>query len=288
MRTYTKIVADISEGEFYKVYSESGKPVVLLTIKEWESQFLNKKFGMVDIDPETSACFRKREIHDLLHELLAFADAHAFGLLEAHCDTAAITLVPFLEEMAFRLVDTRISFVTLIQKPLPHRYPSEIGDISFAELADLDDIIHLTHKSFTNNHAFFSRFKNRDYFTRRESEKYYAMWIENHIADKNTLFAVTRHKRQLAGYSFFYPSGTIGDIKLYKAILTAVDPEFRGYKAHLSMQTFLFDHIPEEAFYLDNTTQLTNIPAIKNNMNSRKTLDGISMIFYRQHPKNAG
>ena len=286
MRPSSKFAIDKKAEVFYKVFSEKKNPIFTLLIKEWETEFLKRKFGFLDICHADCASFENMLIHDILDELLAFADENAFSITETHCDSSAITLIPILEEKGFRMVDTRISFVTLIEKPLPRRYSAEIGDISFAEMKDLEAILDLTHKSFTDNRAFFSRYKNRDYFTRNETKKYYAMWIENYIADKNTLFAITKYKEQLAGYSFFYSSGSIGDIKLYKAILTAVDPDFQGHKTHLSMQTFLIDQIPEDTFYLDNTTQLTNFPAIKNSIISRKSLDSISMIFYRQNLKN--
>ena len=63
-------------------------------------------------------------------------------------------------------------------------------------------------------------------------------------------------------------------------VLTAVEPAYRGEKAHLSMQSFLYQHIPENRFYLDNTTQLTNFAIIKNHITSQKKLNRMDLFFY--------
>ena len=258
------------------------KSLLKLNFKEWESEFFGKKFGQLVIDPDFGTLPNTAEIHASLDRLLETADRSGFCRLEFQCDMAAIAMIPLFEELGFRLVDSRISFVTLIETPLAERYASTKGKIEWAQPDDLDGVIALTHKAFTHNPEFFSRYKNGEYFTPAESEKYYAAWIKNHITDPDTLFAVIKDRRSIIAYSFFRAYGNYCGEKLYKAILTAVDQEARGHRIHLALQTFLLEKIPENRFYLDNTTQLANIPAIRNSISSRKTLSSIAMIYYRE------
>lgn len=268
----------------FTVTANAGKTLLSLQVKEWESDFLGKKFGQIVFDPSPGVLAHRGEIRAALLRLLEFADKHHFCLLELQCTVSAVGVVPIFEELGFRLVDTRISFVTLIETPLLESYTAPVGQIEWVMPDDLDEIISLTHTAFTHNPEFFSRYKNAEYFSPSESEKYYAAWIENHIADPDTLFAVIKDRHSVLAYSFFKSYGRYRGEKLYKALLTAVDPQSRGHRLHLALQSFLLQSIPENRFYLDNTTQLTNIPAIRNSISSRKTLTSIGMVYYREHP----
>ena len=271
----------------YTLSFANSETLLSLKIKDWETGFLGKKFGLLKINPLLSK-LGNVEVLAILDDLLLFVEENGFSLVELQCDMAIIAMIPFFEEKGFRLVDTRISFITLIEKPLSVTYPSAIDDIMFATIDDFAELVTLTHKSFTNNPTFFSRYKNRSYFTPEETQKYYEEWIKNHIKDKDTLFVVSKNNQRIVGYSFFKVQGSYKGEKLYKAVLTAVDSDFQGHKAHLSMQAFLFTQIPESRFYLDNTTQLTNTPAIKNSISSIKTLDNIGMVYYyRRHSDSA-
>lgn len=63
----------------------------------------------------------------------------------------------------------------------------------------------------------------------------------------------------------------------FKGILTAVKKEHRGQKLHLAMQSHLYKHLGIEKFYLDNTTQLSNMPVIKNHIKSNRRLHQMSL-----------
>lgn len=76
-------------------------------------------------------------------------------------------------------------------------------------------------------------------------------------------------------------SGLFQGIPLYKAILAAVNPDYRANSYHLHMQAYLYKQFPEKQFYLDNTTQLTNIATIKNHIKSQKKLNRIVLTFFR-------
>lgn len=266
---------------FSLVSSESGKAIASLKIKGWETKFFKRKYGTLSIDHSVLLSLSGESIRDGLDALVLYADQEQYELVELHLDMSAIELIPVLEDKGFRLVDTRITFITLMEKGHIEKYSSDIGKVSLATVNDLEEILQLTHDSFTNNGSFFSRYKNRRYFTEKETERYYSAWIENHINDSNTLFAVLKREEKIIAYYIYKHAGSYKGKTVYKGILSAVVPQYQGHKAHLVMQSFLYDHFGEEKFYLDNTTQLTNLPPIKNHITSQKNLNRIELTFFR-------
>ena len=150
-----------------------------------------------------------------------------------------------------------------------------------ATKSELPDLLNLTHEALTNNQSFFSRFKNRKYFSEKETERYFSSWVENHIDDDKTFFAVVEKENKIIGYYIYKCTGTHKGEKIYKGVLTAVATEYRGYNLQHTMQSFLQNKFPEEKFYLDNTTQLSNFPIIKHHIRNQRNPDRIELTFYR-------
>lgn len=263
------------------VSTENDKVVASLKTKEWETTFFRRKFGILRINHNLLLTLGDKTNHHILDSLLAFADENGFNLLEFQCDVSAIELIPIIEQKNFCLVDIRVTFITLILKPISEKYSFDRREMTLARKSDLQEILHLTHKSFTHNPSFFSRFKNKKYFTQEETKRYYSAWIENHLGNDNTLFAVLKRKERIIGYCIFRLVGRYQGKPLYKEILVAVDPDYRGRKASLSLVSFLYDRVPEDQFYLDDTTNLTNFSALKNIIRQRRNLKRIELIFYR-------
>jgi hypothetical protein len=46
------------------------------------------------------------------------------------------------------------------------------------------------------------------------------------------------------------------------------------------MQSYLFQHMPRERFYVDNTTQLSNYAVIRNHIRGKRILDRIELTFF--------
>ncbi len=254
-------------------------PLATLTDKPWETEFFNRRTGSLTLAPELLT--QSETVRDeVVTEVVRWAENKGFDLLELHLDIRSMPLVPCLEASGFRLVDTRITFITLMNKNDLARFEVDLGVVRLATPEDRDAIIVLTHRGFTDNPTFLSRFKDSTYFTQRDSERYYEAWINNHLEDDDTLFAVWEVDGKLAGYFIYKRAGTQEGELIIKGILAAVAPEFRGHKGHLFMQTFLYDLIPEPQFYLDNTTQLNNYPVIKNHVTSQKKLDRIALTFF--------
>jgi hypothetical protein len=223
----------------------------------------------------------RSRLQRLLEQVTAFADDRGYDTVETHLDIQGFDFAAVLETCGFRLVDSRIRFLTLIEKGRLTPFPAAVGRIHMAAPGDLDPILALTHDCLTHNSAFSSRFKNRDYFTPQETEAYFAAWIANHLHDEASLFAVLRDNDTLAGYYFYTRAGTHEGVPLYKGMLAAVAPQYRRHKAHIALQVFLFKRIPERCFYVDNTTQLTNFATVRNHIAAGRSLTSIALTFYR-------
>ena len=263
------------------VCSSDGKVIASLKIKEWETNFFSRKFGILNIDYLFLTKLSIEEIHYTLDSLLSLADKTEFKLVEIQLNVSGIELVPLLEEKGFRLVDTRATFLTLIEKNSFKTLSLDVGKISFATKSDLKEILLLTHKCFTDNPAFFSRFKNTRYFSQEETTRYYTAWIDNHIGNKTSFFGVLKRDKKIIGYSIIKDVGYKDREKKYKAILSAIDPDYKGQNLYLLFQSSLCNYLPENRFYLDNTTQLTNMKVIQSHVKSKKRLNNIDLIFYR-------
>jgi hypothetical protein len=272
----------IKEDKSIRVVStKNGKVMASLKIKEWETEFFKKTFGSLTTDHNLLVTLPNESIYSAFESLLSYADENQYDILELHLDISGLALVPVLEDNGFRLVDTMATFITLIEKKHIEKYSSDVGEMGFAKKNEIEQILRLTHQTLTNNPSFLSRYKNRIFFTQEESERYYSAYILNHVDNKDALFAIWKTEDRVIGYFIYKRADRYKGKQVYKGILTAVHPEYRGYKAHLVMQSFLYDYFPEEQFYLDNTTQLTNFPTIKNHMRSRKNLNRINLTFFR-------
>jgi len=159
--------------------------------------------------------------------------------------------------------------------------PATEGEVGFASADMKEEILSLTHSAFTDNPSFKSRFNNERFFTKSDTERYYAAWIENYLGDPNTLFVVMRDEGKVVGYLVYTKTGEHEGKPLYKAALIAVAPEYRGRRIYFAMVSFVYRHFPESEAYLDMTTQLSNLSTIRNLIKAQRNLDSIQLIFYR-------
>lgn len=262
--------------------SDDDKDFVSLQIKEWETKFFGRKFGLVTIHHGKLGQIEPEDIYNPLDSLLSHADNNQFSLLELPINILGIKLYPVLEEKGFRLIDTKITFLTLMQKDQIENHSTNLGEICFATEDRMEKILLLTHQAFSHNPAFFSRFKNETYFSKEETERYYSAWIKNHLGKQNILFAVIQNKEDILGYLIYKSVGQYKGKPVYKGVLVAVDQKYRGKKLHLALQSFVYRQFPKDSFYLETTTQLSNLSTIKNYIKSKKTLDCVELIFYRR------
>jgi len=207
--------------------------------------------------------------------VLSFGDRNGFDIIDLHVDVSWFHHICLFEDNGFRLVDTKLSFITLLRKSEIESLPTPVGDLSFASEEMKDEILDLTQTSYTYNPLFKSRFNNERYFSRLDTERYYSAWVENHMGDKSNLFAVVRDEGKIVDYLLYKKTGEYRGKPLYKGVLNAVAPEYRGRRIYFDLISFVYKHFPEDEVYLDTTTQLTNLSAIKNYVKTQ----GLMMYF---------
>ena len=226
--------------------------------------------------------FETKDLEQALQDTLSFGDQNGFDVIEAQLDISWIHHIYLFESNGFRLVDMKLQFLTQITKAETEDLPAPEGEIGFASTDMKEEILRLTHSAFTYNPSFKSRFKNERFFTRSDTERYYAAWIENYLDDRNTLFAVMRAEGKIVGYLIYTKKGEHKEKPLYKAALVAVSPEYRGRRIYFTMRSFVYRHFSENEAYLDMTTQLSNLSQIRNLIKTQRNLEKVRLVFYRR------
>jgi len=258
------------------------KSIVTLMEKEWESAFFQRTFGGLTIDHHTLLELEVHERESIFKQIINFADESAFSLVELKCDIESMPLISIMENFGFRFVEGRINFLTLIEKPVDTKISDELGKIIFATKKDLKNLIDLTDTCFTYNPKFISRFKNRYYYTAEETRRYYRAYIKNYLSKAGSYFGMLKKGETIVGYTILETGKIFEGKKIYKAILSAVKPEYRGKNLYYTIQSSVFYELPENIFYLENTTQLTNVSIIRSHFRSNKRLNNIEVILYRK------
>jgi hypothetical protein len=261
---------------------EDGGLVIRLHEMSWETEFFGRRFGRLEVDAKGMHDPEAETLDKALGEILAFGDRDGFDLIELALDISWLCSMSLFEDHGFRLVDTKIRFITLKEKEEIDNLPEGEGELSFASAEMKEEILALTTRAFAENPLFKSRFNNKRYFSRSETQRYYASWIEKYLRDENALFGVMKDEGKIAGYLIYTRTGEHYGKPLYKAVLMAVAPEHRGKRIYFSLRSFVYKSFPESEIYLDTTTQLTNLSIIRNFIKTKKTLDSIKLIFYRR------
>lgn len=261
--------------------TRAGGVAFTLAVKEWETDFFGRRFASLTSERTGEDTPALDEACAALGELSRAADVGGFAVSECHVDLRDFWLAAPLETVGFRLVDSRMRFLTRFAiADIPDIEPSR-GVILDASPEHRGRIVELTHDGFTENDRFVSRFKNPVYFTLEESRRYFEAWIDNTAFDDDSASAVFVVDGRVVGYYIYQARDTYDGLPVVKGILTAVEPEHRGANAQLAMQAYLYRKLGFAEWYLDNTTQLTNVPVIRNHIRSSKQLEELVLTFYR-------
>lgn len=249
--------------------------------KDWDSDFFGREIHALDVGGDVT-------IADVRDAVDALDDRGVWGIEVALPNTSMRT-APALEACGFRLVDSRMTFVTRMttQDIEPMRLPT--GRVRQATPEDLPAVSDLTTRLLVDSDAVYSRFKNPSLFTREETIRYYDAWNELVLRECPELFAVWDVDGRVAGY-FDYLRTEPEDrpLPLFKGVLAAVHPDFRGHQAHNALQAWLFPRFGEPAWLLDNTTQLSNMAVLKNHLRARKDFESATLVFFRTRPGATG
>ena len=124
--------------------------VALMTLapKKWESTFFKRQFATLAIDHAFLDSFDTETSNPPLQELLKIADRQKVDLIELSLDSCGFGLIPTLEEVGFRLVDSKVCFFTLIDRRKAERFDPAVGSLAMAQPEDLPIILELTKTAF--------------------------------------------------------------------------------------------------------------------------------------------
>jgi hypothetical protein len=261
--------------------------------RAWETDFFKKKTGLLKCKSSKYPSVVSDERALILEADLLLLDADKiFELLEFNVKMDQFLIIPLLEDLGFRLVDSRISFKTRIDVNERNKQNFELSlpgfEIrSFAQ-EYLQEVLSLTDKYLANNPDFVSRYKNTRFFSSNDASKYFQTWIKNTFRSEKSISCVLIDQKtnQVKGYFIYEKISDSDALPTFKGILTVIDEEARGHSTHLALQSYLFSLIPDQEFFLDNTTQLTNTAVIRNHLKSFRNLESISLTFIRKRHNN--
>lgn len=245
--------------------------------KDWDSEFFGREFYQLSkIEPT--------EFEDLKKGLAQIDAQGVFGT-ECQINIRSLEMIPLLEDLGFRLVDSRMEFIT-------HTYrgesdvPAPVGEFRRYQASDWDDLAEITVKNFVDNPQFKSRYTNREIFTRDESLRYYLQWHKWVLDVSPDLFLSWVDGEKYVGfYSILrLPDPELGRPK-YKVGLAAIDPEYRAHNGQNLMQAWLFRETPDPDWTTINSPQLTNTSGLKNNIRSGKEFKTVELFFFRKNQR---
>jgi hypothetical protein len=263
------------------VSGPGGVPVAGLEPNEWETRFFGRRMGKLSI-AAAAAALTPAQWHQAVAVVATESDT--YDLVQVHLDVLHLTLAPALEKAGFRLVDTRIAFVTRLDRRLLTRHEPPFGEVRLATPQDLPDLLTLARRHFTDNPGFHSRYKDPTYFAPEEAARWFAAWVENDLTDPRSRAAVWQVENRTVGFFGYQRQDDREGLPFYKSTVAAVEEAQRGQKAYMFLQTILFDSMPSDEFWVENTTQLTNSPVIHNHLLIGRRLDRVELTFFRTPP----
>ncbi len=267
-----------------EVTGPDGRAVVTLRPNEFESRFFGRAVGALAVDTAALAALSPEDSRRALEMATSAADDAGYRLVQARLDAGSLPAAAVLEGAGFRLVDTSVEFLTRLDRRRLPRHDPPFGIAGLAGEADRAALLALAHQGLTSNPAFTSRYKDPAYFTPEETTRWFAAWVDNDLADEGTLLAVWRLEEGPAAFFGLSRRGEHEGLPLYKSTLAAAAPGRQGHKAHIFLQTTLFDALPGDEFWMRSVTQLTNGSVIRNNFTLDRRLDHVALVFFRPGP----
>ena len=254
---------------------------MVLQPNEWETAFFGRCIGSLIIDAAGLAARSPQERDEAVAAEVTAADAAGYALLQARLDVRALDLAASFEQAGFRLVETRIEFLTRLDRRTAPRHASPFGSTALAGPEHREALLALVDEGLTHNPDFHSRYKNPAYFSPEETARWFAAWVDNDLADPETRVAIWLAPEGPIAFFGLARSGEHGALPLYKSTLAVAAAPSRGHKAHIFLQTVLFDALPHDEFFMRSVTQMTNGPVIRNNIALGRRLDRIELVFFR-------
>ncbi len=250
----------------------------------WEASF----FGFSIEEVKVGKCeLSVDEVTVQLAELIAGVAEDT--LLKVAVDASQLHAIPWLERQGFELWETRFLWLsTWSRKQLREKHSLNAkspGDrMVWAKESHHDAILNLTREHVAKSSAVVNRFDS-PFYPEGSAEKWYANWISHVLQNPEALVAVAEHGEQgeVAGYFIYLPGKPQDGVALYKGILSVIEPQHRGRNLHVHLQQFLFEEMAKrhDCVTLDNTTQVSNYPVIRNHAKSGRRPEQVELIMFR-------
>jgi hypothetical protein len=244
-----------------------------LSRKPWDSDFFGREIYQLSVTGDLPL--------EALSEDLTRLDEEGVWGVECSLITSHLHRVASLENLGFRLCDSKIQFISQVSVEGMEVDGLPFGIIREVLPDDLAQVEDLTVKALVDNPRFTSRFNDRRLFSREESIRYYSAWNKLAFEEDPTLFAVWADQGEIRAYFTFLRRKTPGGELIFKGGLTAVQEEYRGHGAQNILQTYLFHNFGVPVFLLDSTTQLSNLPVVNNHIKAGKSYRDSALVFYR-------
>lgn len=245
---------------------------------DWDSAFFGRDFYSLDAQSGI-------DYEQLAVDLKNLDISGAFGVM-CQINIRSIEVIPQLEMLGFRLVDSRMEFVTHTFRGT-QEIAAPVGEFRRYESNDWDGLVDLTLKNFVDNPHFKSRYTNRDIFSREESLRYFLQWHHWVLDVSPDLFLSWIDGDKYVG---FYSILRIPEIEIhrprYKVGLAAIDSEYRAHNGQNLMQAWLFRESIDPEWTTVNSPQLTNTSGVKNNIRSGKEFKSVELFFFRKNHLN--
>ena len=240
--------------------------MAFLVRKNWDSEFFNREIFACDLNYAIGSS----DVEALALEIESLSRLDR-PLIEARVRSEFFSNIPFLENIGFRLVDSRLEFRTKTYRRdfTLNNLPT---GLRWFHADDWDEVQKLTIAQFVDNPKFKSRFNNRNYFTRDESVRYYLQWHRLALENEHPLFCVWETNSVVSGFYTIVRKSTPTNHVDYKIGLVAVRPGSEPSGMGNQMQFWIFQNSPDDEWTSINSPALTNLPALKNNIRAAKEL----------------
>jgi hypothetical protein len=260
-------------------------PIARLEENPWESVFFGRMQGMASIDFEALPGGDARVLGQVVASLGSAADRLGYALTELRIDARNTVALCLLEDAGFRVVESRVGFKRLVEKASVRDHVCPSGLVRWRCDSDREALLELTRDGFVRNDAFQSRFKNPRYFSPEQTERYYSAWVTHHLDANRYHWAVLDVAGRVVGYHLYSRIGVRAcGTSRYRGMLSSVAAGSRGANTLAALRSFAFKNVPEDRYYWETFSQLSNFPTITSVMHHGMRLASVEHILYRERP----
>jgi len=181
-----------------------------------------------------------------------------------------------VQELGFTLVETDVEFETIIDHDR-----GSLPNIRVANKNDLESILEITKECYSYHDKFYNRFRNKSFFTEKQTEDYYKNSVINNYEGENIIKVVVEDKEGVCAYYILKKIEELDLCGKYKGIIAGVSARARGQNLHVEMQNKITELI-KEPYITVNRTQLGNYRVIGNHLKDRRQLSKIEHYFYKK------